>query len=82
MHTLPWPQCPSQHDTYQEYMNHIHRKLQALKTEPGITRLILQILGKQDIQYTGTEKNEKWIQQLITEQEQIGLNNFHRGCLT
>ena len=56
-------------------------KLQLLKTEPGLTRLIIQILKTQDLHYTGTEKNEKWMRQLLIEQEQIGLYNFTRGFM-
>ena len=52
------------------------------KTEPGISRLVIQFLCHKRPTYHGTETNQAWIKQLIQEQQAYGSDKMRLGFLT
>ena len=63
---------------YQKFENMLKRN----KTDLGLSKLMIQMLKGEEIEYDEKYKNKIWIQQLITEQKKIGTELMWTGHIT
>ena len=75
-------QCLANTEDMAEFYQTTEIQLKKWRTEPGLARLWVAILRGQLHTYKGTERNQKWIQELCREQAQIGLTQMWTGFLT
>ena len=66
----------------EEFYIHLHRTLGQKQTEPGLLRLLIDMLRGGVAEYTGTEKNKQWIINLLQQQGSIGESKLWTGFLT
>ena len=74
--------CRDNFEEIEQFYQRIKTQLKKWRTEPGLARLWVATLKGQQHTYAGTETNTKWIQELQTEQSQLGIPQLWTGFLT
>ena len=74
--------CPKQKEQQEKFYRNLAKRLEAIHTDNTLKNLLLNSLQGKELSVKNDHKNKHWMEQLIQEQNQIGIQNLWLGHLT